>query len=145
LRALELQSYRSRPHVPGWLAARVGIDQQTEQRSLELLQRAGQISWDGQRFVLAEVLALDTRSDPEAALRLKSWWGQVALDRTAAGSRGMVYNLFGVSSADLERLRALQRAYFNEVRTLVAQSQPVEHVALAAVLLVDLADVEPSS
>lgn len=140
LRALELEDYRAAPHRPGWLAAKIGVDVATEEQALAQLAEAGQIRWDGERYRPAEVLALDTRADPQAALRLKTWWGQLALDRVGAGSRGMVYNLFGVSGADLERLRQLQRAYFNEVRTIVAQSEPVEHVALAAVLLVDLGD-----
>lgn len=146
LRALELEEYQSRPHAPGWLASRLGVAREIEEEALRQLDRAGQIRWTGQRWEVVEVIALDTRADPRAALRAKGWWGQVALDRVAEGRRGMVYNLFGVSSADLERLRELQRAYFNEVRTVVAQSEPVQHVALAAVLLVDLGDApDPGS
>ena len=94
--------------------------------------------WNGTHYEPTEVLALDMRSDPEAARRLKQWWGQVALARVAEGRPGMVYNLFGVSSADLDRLRDMQRAHFNEMRTLIAQSEPVEHVALATLSLIDL-------
>jgi hypothetical protein len=140
LRALELEDYRERPHEPGWLARRLGVPPEVEQDAIEQLQQADQIRWSRGRWEAVEVLALDTRADPKAALRVKSWWGRVALDRVAKGHRGMVYNLCAVSSADLERLRELQRAYFNEVRTVVAQSEPVQHVALAAVLLVDLGD-----
>jgi transcriptional regulator with XRE-family HTH domain len=140
LRALELESYRKAPHVRGWLAERVGVSLEVEDESLQLLERAGQIRWSEPHWVPTQVLALDTRKDPQAALRLRRWWGKVALDRVSSGSRGMVYNLFGVSHADLGRLRELQAAYFNELRTIVAQSEPVEHVCLAAVYLMDLAD-----
>lgn len=140
LRALELQEYQQGPHREGWLASRIGISLDIEIASLEQLRVAGQIRWAIERWEIVEVLALDTRKDRDAALKLKVWWGQVGLERVAAGHRGMVYNLFGVSTADLQRLRELQRAYFNEVRTLVAQSQPVQHVGLAGVLLVDLAE-----
>lgn len=139
LRALEMREYQEAPRRAGWLAAQVGVPESIERHCLELLEQTGQVCWNGERWQLREVLALDTRKDPEAALRLKAWWGEVGLERVRQGVPGMVYNLFGVSSADLERLRALQKAYFNEVRTIVAQSQPVEHVALTAVLLVDLA------
>lgn len=144
LRALEMREYQSGPHRPGWLAAQVGVSEAIEQRCLELLQQTGQVCWDGAHWQLNDVMALDTRKDPQAALRLKAWWGRVGMERVQNGAPGMVYNLFGVSSTDLERLRALQKAYFNEVRTIVAQSEPVEHVALTAVLLVDLAEGIPS-
>ena len=52
----------------------------------------------------------------------------------------MMFNLFGVSNADFARLRELQKAYFNEVRTIVAPSQPVERVALVTVQLLDLGE-----
>ncbi len=141
LRALELDAYkRLKQHQPGWIAAQIGIDQKTEERCLKLLDQTGQIRFRGQRWESGDVLTLDTRKDPAAALRAKTWWGQQALERVQQGQRGMVYNLFGVSAADLERLRELQKAYFNELRTIVAQSEPVERVALATVTLVDLGE-----
>jgi hypothetical protein len=38
--------------------------------------------------------------------------------------------VFAVSERDLQRIRDLQKAYYQEVRAIVAQSQPVERVAL---------------
>lgn len=140
LRALELADYgRLSRHEPGWIAKRIGISAEDEEACLQLLSRTQQIRWAQDRWVTAE-LALDTRKDPAAALKLKTWWGQIALERFREGNRGMNYNLFGVSSADLARLRELQKSYFNELRTIVAQSQPVEHVALATVQLLDLGE-----
>jgi hypothetical protein len=44
--------------------------------------------------------------------------------------REFAFNLFGVSAADLERIRQLQRAYFSELRSIVARSEPTERVVL---------------
>jgi hypothetical protein len=144
LRALELDEYRNLPDSPaGWLARRIGISEAEEARCLQLLEQTGQIRWCDGKWQIAEVMALDTRKDPEAALRAKMWWGNVALERFQQGHRGMIYNLFGVSAKDLARLRELQKAYFNELRAIVAQSQPVERVVLATVQLLDLGEGTP--
>jgi transcriptional regulator with XRE-family HTH domain len=141
LRAMELDAYKAlKKHEPGWIAKRIGIDVSVESAALALLQTTGQVRLEDGRYTLGEVHALDTRKNPAAALKLRTWWGQQALDRFARGNRGMMYNLISCSSADLERLRELQKAYFNEVRTIVAQSQPIERVALATVQLLDLGE-----
>ncbi len=139
LRALELSSYACLPaHEPGWIASRIGIDVRDEARCLELLSSSGQIVWRDERWQIENVMALDTRRDPDAARRLRAWWLRRGAARIEAGDRGLMYNLLGVSSADLERLRELQKAYLTEVRAIVARSEPVEHVVLAADLLLDL-------
>jgi transcriptional regulator with XRE-family HTH domain len=141
LRAMELDAYKQlERHEPGWIAARIGIDAEVEAESLALLAQTGQVRFKNGRYTLGEIPALDTRKNPAAALKLRTWWGQQALERFARGNRGMMYNLISVSTADLERLRELQKAYFNEVRTIVAQSQPIERVALATVQLLDLGE-----
>ena len=48
------------------------------------------------------------------------------------------YNLYSVSRADLERIQELHRAYFRELRRIVADSQPSECIALATVHLLEL-------
>ena len=61
--------------------------------------------------------------------------------RYRSGTPGVFsYNLFSVSNADLERLEALQRRYFRELRTIVAQSEPVENVAVVNLQLFSLLD-----
>jgi transcriptional regulator with XRE-family HTH domain len=141
LRALELDAYKALPrHEPGWLASKIGIDAGTEAECLALLVQTGQVRLEDGRYALGNVAALDTRKNPVAAAKLRTWWGHQALERFALGSRGMMYNLMSVSAADLERLRELQKAYFNEIRTIVAQSQPIERVALATVQLLDLGE-----
>lgn len=141
LRAMELDEYKLLPkHEPGWLAARIGVDLATEVECLSLLVQTGQVRFEEGRYSLGNVPALDTRKNPSAAMKLRVWWGQQALERFARGHRGMLYNLMSVSAADLERLRELQKAYFNEIRTIVAKSQPIERVALVNMQLLDLGE-----
>jgi hypothetical protein len=54
------------------------------------------------------------------------------------GAGNFAFNVFGVSAADLERLRALQREYFAELRTIISRSDPTEHVAVATFQLFPL-------
>ena len=139
LRALELSSYAALArHEAGWIAGRIGISQEEEAQCLARLADSGQIVWRAERWQIENVMALDTRRDPDAARRLRAWWLRRGASRIEAGDRGLMYNLLGVSSADLERLRELQKAYLTEVRAIVARSEPVEHVVLAADLLLDL-------
>lgn len=139
LRALELSSYAALPrHEAGWIAQRIGITDEEEALCLKRLADSGQVVWRDERWHIENVMALDTRRDPDAARRLRAWWLRRGASRVEAGERGLMYNLLGVSSADLERLRELQKAYLTEVRAIVARSEPVEHVVLAADLLLDL-------
>jgi transcriptional regulator with XRE-family HTH domain len=139
LRALELSSYaKLARHSTGWIARRIGISEEEEAQCLKRLNDSGQILWEDSRWKIKNVMALDTRRDPDAARRLRAWWLRRGAARIEAGDRGLMYNLLGVSSADLERLRELQKAYLTEVRAIVARSEPVEHVVLAADLLLDL-------
>lgn len=140
LRALEIADYRALPrHEPGWIAARVGITEAEERRYLDALLEARQIVEDCGRYRIVEAQTVDTRHDPERAVRLRHFWSELAIARVndATGSVHS-YNLAGVSEADWERLRDLYRAHFRQVRTIVAQSQPVERVVLLNTLMVPL-------
>ncbi|HMI92410.1 MAG TPA: DUF4423 domain-containing protein [Polyangiales bacterium] len=144
LRALELHDYRALPaHDPGWLAARLGLAAEEEARSLDLLLRSGQVILDGSgRYAPTRVSTVDTRRDPEAARRLRVFWSRAAAERIEhAGESQQItaaYNLFGISHADLQRLRELQRAYFRQMRAIIAESDPVETVVLANMQLIEL-------
>lgn len=140
LRALELSEYRELArHRPGWIAQRLGLSLEEEKHSLVVLRDTGQIEWVGSRWRVRGAMAIDTRRDPEAARRLKAWWFEVGTERYRGGAPGVFsYNLFGVSNADFERLQALQRAYFRELRSIVAQSEPVETVAVVNLQLFPL-------
>ncbi len=141
LRALELRSYAGLPHhLPGWIAARVGISEAEEQRCLELLQSTGQIREHDGRYVLAHSQTVDTRRDPRAAQQVKLWWSDVSIARLRAGAGGASsYNLFTVSDADFERLRELHRSYFQQMRAIIEQSEPCDRIVLACAQMLELA------
>lgn len=140
LRALELTDYRKLPkHERGWLAKRIGIPVEEEQRCLQLLAKTGQIFLKRGRWELRHVLSVDTRRDAEAEHRVKRWWGRVALDRLEQPGSGLFsYNVFAVSEADLQRIQDLQRAYFRQMRNIIASSEPSERVVVASLQLVTL-------
>jgi hypothetical protein len=141
LRALELSDYtKLDSHRPGWISERIGISLEEEQRCLDILLRTGQVFADERgRLCLREVMALDTRRDLAAEMRVKRWWTELALARLSGGTEGVFsYNVFAVSEADLRRIQDLYRAYFRQVRSIIAQSEPSERVVLATLQLLSL-------
>lgn len=138
LRVLELESYRAQPHRPGFIARELGISTEEEQRCVDALVNSGQLDWDGTRYRVGAQLT-DTRHYPEAGRLLKIWWAKQALARLERDEEGLFsYNLFAVSERDYERLRELLLAYFRELRSIVAASQPTERVVLAHLSLMPL-------
>jgi len=140
LRVIELPAYRKLPaHVPGLIAERLGISRAEEERCVSLLLETGQLKKQGKRLIPGAALTVDTRGDPARSRTAKAFWSRVSLDRIEAGADGTFsYNLFSVSRADLERIRELHRAYFRELRRIVAASEPAECIALANVHLLEL-------
>ena len=140
LRCLELNDYVALPrHREGWIAKRIGISLSEEQRCLELLGRTGQIHKKHKRWAISEKRTLDTRGNIAAARKVKSWWMQVAANRMDAGADGIFsYNVFAVSAADLRRIYELHQAYFQQIRSLIALSEPSERVALANIQIFPL-------
>lgn len=142
LRTLELQEYRALPrHEPGWVARRLGLELDSEQRALDLLVATGQVLRTASGYEpVADAPVIDTRRDPHGALALRVFWSEVALARLRAGSGGLFsHGVLAVSERDLQRIIELQKAYYQEVRAIVAESQPVERVALLNLQLVPLA------
>jgi DNA-binding phage protein len=138
LRVIELESYQRHPHRVGFIAEQLGITPDEERRCIEALLGSGQLDWDGSRYRVGAQLT-DTRHYPEAGRRLKIWWTRQALERLERDSEGLFsYNLFAVSERDYERLRELHLAYFRELRSIVAASQPAERVVLAHLSLLPL-------
>lgn len=131
LHALETAGYRELGrHRTGYLARLLRIPRSEEERCLRLLTQSGRIHWVGDRVEPREVGVTDTRTDPERARELRVFWAREAARRAEQGEPGLKYNLCGISARDLRRLRSLQDSYLNEMRTLIAQSEPVEHVVL---------------
>lgn len=142
LHALELVEYTKLPeHETGWLAARLGIGVEEEERCIAALEATGQIRRERRRWVPTRVQTVDTRHDATAERTLKAWWASVGLERLRAGAPGQFsFNVFTVSKADLERLRELHRNYFRSLRSIVASSAPAEAVVVANVQLFALDD-----
>lgn len=149
LRALELAAYAALPgHQKGWIGRRLGISQAQEQRCLSALARGGQIRWDGQRWVLAAVLAVDTRPTPADGRSMKAVWAREGLRQLQHGSAGQFsYNVFGVSQLDLKRIQQLHLAYYRQLRSIVADSAPTERVAVVNLQLfaLDAGDLGPGN
>lgn len=146
LRALELATYAALPrHEPGWIADRLGLAPEEEARCLAELERAGEITWTGTHW-RHEAIAVDTRRSPEVGRLLKGHWSAVARERVLAGAPGQFsYNVFTVSHADFERIRALHLAYFHQLRAIVAESEPADVVAVANVQLFGLDGSDPAA
>ncbi len=140
LRCLELEDYRRLPaHEAGWIARRLGIEPEQEQACLDALAAGGQIRHDGRHWQLDAVIAVDTRAAPEHGLQLKRFWAGEGLRRLGTREEDLfAYNVFGISGTDFERLRKLQLAHFRQLRTLIAESEPTERVAVINLQLFSL-------
>jgi hypothetical protein len=140
LRVIETRSYVESPaHRPGFIAESLGISMTDEARCVEKLLQAKVISWNGTHYTNAAPLTVDTLSAPERLRTLKAHWAGVGLERLKSPRNDqdlLSYNVFSVSEADYQKIRELHRAYFREVRTIVAASEPPEVAALINVQLI---------
>ncbi len=148
MRVLEIREYRELPrHRDGFIAARLGISRDEEARCLRALSESKLIARRRGRWVVTDMLTVDTARDPGAGLRLKSHWARIGLERLPelepGGQDLFSYNLFNVSEADWERLRELHIAYFHELRRIVESSEPPERVALVNIQLTRLDERAP--
>ncbi|HEX6240471.1 MAG TPA: DUF4423 domain-containing protein [Polyangiales bacterium] len=135
LRVLETESFKARAsHQPAPIAACLGIDPTIVERCLDMLEAAGVITREGQRYVPRRSLTVDTRAIP----RLKAHWCEVARARVAAPTADDVfsYNVLSASRADVERIRQLLLATYREIRTIVEHTERDEAVALVNLQLV---------
>ncbi|WP_437603221.1 DUF4423 domain-containing protein [Sorangium sp. So ce590] len=140
LLALEMPSYRALPrHEPGWIARRLGFPVEDEARCLERLAEAGQIRKSRGRWTVAPIRTVDTRPDPDAEHRLKSFWAGVGLSRLTRKAEGRFsFNVFTVSAADLVKLSELHVSYFQNMRAVIAESRPPERVVVVNLQLFPL-------
>ncbi len=140
LRTLELASYQELPrHQPGWIAARVGVTGEEEERCLHSLEVAGQIEWVNDRWRPRSAATLDLRHDSRATAELAAWCAERGAERLAQGGAGaFAFNVFCVSARDLDRIRQLQREYFGQLRSIIADSAPSERLAVVNLQLFEL-------
>jgi len=136
IRAFELEDYQALPaHDAAWIARRLGIEVEEAERCIAHLADTGQLVQDGNHYRI-EPIAVDTRRSPQVGVRLKEHWTRVAAERLVAGDPGQFsYNVFTVSRDDFERIRELHLQYYQELRSVVAASEPGECVAIANVHL----------
>ncbi len=143
LRVLETQAYAALPrHEPGWIAAKLDISEEEEQAALALLVNTGQAQVHENKYHLtSQPKVIDTRRDPRAAHTLRAFWADVARQRMdEPGDALFSHSVFGVSEADYQRIRELQKSYYREIRAIVAASEPVQRVALLNLQLLPLTD-----
>lgn len=140
LRCLELRAYQQLPrHQAGWIASRIGISLQEEQRCLELLRESEQVALKDGRWTVVKQATVDTGQEPTRARELRRFWLQQALTRFEANARGAFgYNLFTVSDKDYDALRTLYVQYFESMRSLIAESSPGERLVLFCGQLLEL-------
>jgi hypothetical protein len=121
------------------IAAELGLSIVETRAALELLESTGQIERLQQGWRVKQTLNVDLAADPEAVQRLKAWAAEIGLRRITSGSEGLYsYNLFCVSEADYQKLQSLHRAYFRQLRAIVAESTPSERVVMANLQLFSL-------
>lgn len=132
LRALELRSYQAcKTHRDGFIARLIGISVEEERSYLAALARARQIERRRGLWRVARVLTVDTRRDARANQGLKQYWARLGAERALDERDGLFcYNLFTVSEQDYAKLREMQLAYFEELRTVVARSTPADRVVV---------------
>jgi hypothetical protein len=140
LRVIELESYRQAgPHRAGWIARRIGIDVEEEQRCIALLLETGQIERRRRRYEVVQRGAVETGTDVVRRQALRAFWANTAIQRLSAGEPGVfAYNLFAIAESELERLTELHNEFFAKMRALVAASTPSERIVLFATQIVPL-------
>ncbi len=135
LRVIESRGYRELPaHSSEFVADALELSLEVVQRCLGKLDAAGIIARRGARYQPAQALTVDTR----AIGKLREHWAGVAAERVRVPRPDDVfsYNVLSASSADMERIDALLRATFREIRMIVANTSEDEVAALVNLQLV---------
>jgi DNA-binding transcriptional regulator YiaG len=122
-----------------WAAERLGLDEAHAERCLRVLEEAGLITVGPTGAWVALAAPSLSTADDARAVELRRFWTAVACARIGDTRDLHSFNLFSVSAGDLDRLRDLQRAYFREIRGIVAASTPAERVGLVVLQLCELA------
>jgi transcriptional regulator with XRE-family HTH domain len=138
---LDTEAYRDTP-TDAFLAAALGQDAETLDGAVTALLRAGLAERRGDRLVSLSTFTATAAASPDDRRRLKAHWARVAAERLQSPrDQDLVsLNLVTLSRVDLERVRELQRAYFRELRSLVAASEPEE---VAAVVMMQVVTLSP--
>ena len=139
MRVLETNGYREAAlHRPGYIATRLGLDDERERTVLAALEAAGMVRADEGRYEVGEPLTVDTQASANDVRALRAHWAAVSLERIQAPREEdwLGFNVISTSAADLERVREILRRAFREIRAIAAASEPAESVALLDLHLV---------
>ena len=140
LMLLQSGPYRDLPaHRPGWLARRLGIPIEEESRSLQLLEAASAVSWDGTRYRARDLVDLQHAHRDEEGL---DHWHALAgsrMERPGTDDRftGMV---FLTDDEGYARVQEAVRKALQAVGTPVTAGTEIvgDRVGLLQVAVVDL-------
>jgi len=141
VRVLETPRYRqSTGDSVAFIAHELALDEEVVQHCVDQLLAAGLVEADGPRHRSVGAPIVDTQASPELLQHVRAHWTAVALERVHAAQQGdqFGYNVFSIAERDLERVRGVLRASFREIRTIIANSEPSERVALVNLQLVQL-------
>lgn len=131
MRVIETQAYQElTSHEPGWIAKRLGISNAVEQDCIEKMLASGTLAYSGEQLRPTEVQTVSTASDPKKAAFLKQHWGSVVMSPPGASVQWTGYNVISLSQKDLENVEETLKKAYAEIRSIVANSQPEETVAL---------------
>ncbi len=125
------------------LEERLGLPTGTLRATVEAMVRAGLLKEHRGRVRPAQHLTSTARGTDEDRHRAREHWTRVALQRLGQGETDDVvgYNVLCVSRADMQRIRQRYRAFFREVRSMVAASHPTQTAGLLLVHLVEWGSV----
>ena len=137
LRVLETAASSTRASS-SWIATELDLEPELIERCLVKLETAALVERAQSGYRATGTLTVDTKASAERVRRLNAHWAEVALARMATPEPDdqFGYNVFSVAEPDLERIRAVLRASFREIRAIVASSQTSEAVALLNLQLV---------
>jgi transcriptional regulator with XRE-family HTH domain len=148
MRVLETRAYRDLPqHSRAAVAARLDLDVDEADRVLARLEAAGLLRREHGRFVVGEPLTVDTHASDADVQKLKYHWAEVGARRAAAPARAkdwLGFNLVSISELDRERIVAVMRRAFREIRAIAAASEPAESVALLNFQLITWDEQSPA-
>lgn len=139
-RFLELDEYAEHEkHIPGWIAERMGISREDEERTLSDLELAGIIRWDGTHWRLEKQRSIDTTRNPVLGRRMLEYWTERSRARIAgAGDGRFSYLVFGCDEETLTAINDLRLRFYREMRALVAGAPTATRVMVATVHLFPL-------
>ncbi|MCB9682418.1 MAG: DUF4423 domain-containing protein [Alphaproteobacteria bacterium] len=134
---LETADVPARDPVPA-IAQRLRVPPRLVTDALDALRDAGVVEQDAAGWHVVGPLTVDVHASVDDMRELKRHWARVASGRLdQPGPQDLhSFNLFAVSRADMERIRAAQQAFFRQVRSIVASSSPSEAMGLLVAELV---------